>query len=98
MTLLDEIAAAGGRIEARGDRLRLAAPKPLPPDLIARVRDAKPALLAEIAARAEAEAERAAIVRVRRRDPRACGQGVRPARSRPAARRRAAQALAALRR
>ena len=50
--LLAEIADAGGRIEARGDRLRLSAPQPLPPDLVARVRDAKSALLAEIAARA----------------------------------------------
>ncbi len=50
--LLAEIAEAGGQIEARGDRLRLSAPQPLPPDLVARVRDAKPALLAEIAARA----------------------------------------------
>lgn len=72
MTLLDEIAAAGGRVEARGDRLRLAALKPLPPDLIARVRDAKPALLAEIAARAEAEAKRAAIVEYDAAIPGAC--------------------------
>jgi hypothetical protein len=46
--LLAEIAAVGGRIEVRGDRLRLTAPVPLPPELIARVRDAKPALLAAL--------------------------------------------------
>jgi hypothetical protein len=46
--LLAEVAEAGGRIEVHGDRLRLTAPKPLPPDLIARIRDAKPALLAAL--------------------------------------------------
>lgn len=47
--LLDEIAGAGARIEARGERLRLTAPKPLPADLVARIRTAKPALLAALA-------------------------------------------------
>lgn len=65
--LLAEIAEAGGRIEVSGDRLRLRAPKPLPAELIARVREAKAAVLAEIAGQAspswgEAEEERAAIV------------------------------------
>jgi hypothetical protein len=43
--LLAEVAAAGGWIEARGDRLRLMARGPLPPDLVERVRAMKPALL-----------------------------------------------------
>jgi hypothetical protein len=46
--LLAEVAEAGGRIEVHGDRLRLTAPKPLPPDLVARIRDAKPVLLAAL--------------------------------------------------
>jgi hypothetical protein len=47
--LLAEVGAAGGRIEARGDRLRLMARGPLPPDLVERVRAMKPALLAILA-------------------------------------------------
>lgn len=47
--LLAEIAGAGARIEARGERLRLTASKPLPADLVARIRAAKPALLAALA-------------------------------------------------
>jgi hypothetical protein len=46
--LLAEVAEAGGRIEVHGDRLRLTAPRPLPLDLVARIRDAKPALLAAL--------------------------------------------------
>jgi hypothetical protein len=46
--LLAEVAEAGGRIEVHGDRLRLTAPKPLPLDLVARIRDAKSALLAAL--------------------------------------------------
>jgi hypothetical protein len=37
------------RKKARGDRLRLTAPKPLLADLVARIRAAKPALLATLA-------------------------------------------------
>jgi hypothetical protein len=44
--LLAEVAEAGGRIELHGNRLRLAAPQPLPADLVARIRAAKPVLLA----------------------------------------------------
>jgi hypothetical protein len=46
--LLAEVAEAGGRIEARGDRLRLTAPQPLPADLVARIRAAKPALFSAL--------------------------------------------------
>ena len=47
--LLAQVAEAGGWIEARGDRLRVTAPQPLPADLVARIRAAKPALLAALA-------------------------------------------------
>jgi hypothetical protein len=46
--LLAEVAEAGGRVEARDDRLRLTAPQPLPADLVACIRAAKPALLAAL--------------------------------------------------
>lgn len=51
--VLAEVGAAGGWIEARGDRLRLMARGPLAPDLVERVRAAKPALLAIFAERAD---------------------------------------------
>lgn len=44
--LIASIRAAGGSIRRDGDVIELAAPKPLAPDLVARVRAAKPALLA----------------------------------------------------
>jgi hypothetical protein len=47
--LFDEIAGVGAWIEARGERPRLTAPKPLPADLVARIRAAKQALLAALA-------------------------------------------------
>lgn len=66
--LLTEIAEAGGQIEALGDRLRLTAPQPLPPDLVARVRNAKSTLLAEIAVRATWAATDATRVVIVKRD------------------------------
>ncbi|MGH7114465.1 MAG: hypothetical protein ACREE9_08220 [Stellaceae bacterium] len=44
-----EVADVGGQIEARGDRLLLSAPRPLPPALVARVAAAKPELLTALA-------------------------------------------------
>jgi hypothetical protein len=76
--LLDEIASAGGRIEAHGDRLRLRAPTPLPPELIARIRDAKPVLLAAISARETsiaAEPERIPAAKHDAAIPRAWAEG-----------------------
>jgi hypothetical protein len=43
--LIAAVRAAGGTIRRDGDMLELMAPRPLPPDLIARIRKAKPALL-----------------------------------------------------
>jgi hypothetical protein len=44
--LLASIGQAGGTIRRYGDKIELAAPAPLAPELIARIRAAKPALLA----------------------------------------------------
>src|SRR5271169_2689666 len=49
-SILAEVAEAGGRIEVHGDRLRLTAPQPLPADLVARIRAAKPVLTAALVA------------------------------------------------
>jgi hypothetical protein len=47
--LIIEVAAAGGVIQHAGDKIKLTAPQPLPADLFARIREAKPALLAILA-------------------------------------------------
>ena len=58
--LLAEIRAAGGEVVAIGPgRLKVRAPSPLPDDLMARLRAAKPELLATLG-RPCAESERAA--------------------------------------
>jgi hypothetical protein len=46
--LIAEIRAAGGTIRREGDMIELAAPRPLPADLVARIREAKPALLSAL--------------------------------------------------
>jgi hypothetical protein len=43
--LIVEVHAAGGMIRREGDMIELLAPRPLPADLVARIREAKPALL-----------------------------------------------------
>lgn len=43
--LIEQVRAVGGRIEAKGATLKLAAPKPLPDDLLAELRLHKPDLL-----------------------------------------------------
>jgi len=48
--LIEQVHAAGGRIEAKGATLKLAAPKPLPDALLAELRLHKPDLLAYLAA------------------------------------------------
>ena len=64
-----DVAAAGGRLTASGDRLTVAAPKPLPGALVAELRQHKPEILAYLThVRHEADdwaewvAERAAIL------------------------------------
>ena len=47
--LIAAVHAAGGTIRLDGDMIELAAPRPLPSDLVARIREAKPALLAALA-------------------------------------------------
>jgi hypothetical protein len=47
--LITEVAAAGGVIRRAGDKIELMAPQPLPADLVARIREAKLALLAILA-------------------------------------------------
>jgi hypothetical protein len=44
--LIGAVRAAGGIIRREGDMIELAAPRPLPPALVARIRQAKAALLA----------------------------------------------------
>lgn len=51
--LINAVRAAGGTIRRDGDKIELAAPKPLAPELIARVRAAKPVLLAVLDAPAD---------------------------------------------
>jgi hypothetical protein len=46
--LIAEIRAAGGTIRREGDMIELAAPRPLPAHLVARIREAKPALLSAL--------------------------------------------------
>lgn len=48
--LIEQVHAAGGRIEAKGATLKLAAPKPLPDALMAELRLHKPDLLAYLTA------------------------------------------------
>lgn len=48
--LIEQVHAAGGRIEAKGATLKLAAPKPLPDTLLAELRLHKPDLLAYLTA------------------------------------------------
>lgn len=43
--LIEQVHAAGGRIEAKGETLKLAAPKPLPDDLMSELRQHKGELL-----------------------------------------------------
>ena len=66
---VDEVARLGAHLTCDGDRLRLVPPagKPLPPDLIARGRELKPALLELLRSDADQDRrdtfeERAAIV------------------------------------
>jgi hypothetical protein len=47
--LIAAVGAAGGTIRRDGDNIELTAPRPLPADLVARIRAAKPALLAALA-------------------------------------------------
>src|SRR5258708_2726269 len=47
--LISAVYAAGGTIRRVGDMIELAAPAPLSADLVARVREAKPALLSALA-------------------------------------------------
>ena len=44
--LLAQVKAHGGTVEARGDRLRLTAPEPLPPGLVETLRERKGEILA----------------------------------------------------
>jgi hypothetical protein len=44
--LIDAVHEAGGTIRCDGDKLELTAPRPLPSDLVARIREAKPVLFA----------------------------------------------------
>jgi hypothetical protein len=46
--LIAEVHAAGGTIRRDGDMIELAAPHPLSADLVARIREAKPALLSAL--------------------------------------------------
>jgi hypothetical protein len=46
--LIAAVYAAGGTIRGDGDMIELAAPRPLSPDLVARIRGAKPALLSAL--------------------------------------------------
>ena len=46
--LLDRVRAAGGEIEARGDRLKVRAPAPLCDGLLAELRIRKPEILTEL--------------------------------------------------
>ncbi len=59
--LLARAEAAGVRVEAAGDRLRLTAPRPPPPALLHDLAGAKAELLALLQAKADAAAERAAV-------------------------------------
>jgi hypothetical protein len=47
--LIAAVRAAGGAIRRDGDRIELMAPQPLPPELVARIREAKPTLLTILA-------------------------------------------------
>jgi hypothetical protein len=47
--LISAVHAAGGTIRRDGDMIELSAPAPLSADLVARIREAKPALLAALA-------------------------------------------------
>jgi hypothetical protein len=47
--LIVAVRAAGGMVRRDGDTIEVAAPAPLPPDLIARIREAKSALLIVLA-------------------------------------------------
>jgi hypothetical protein len=60
--LLARAEAAGVRLEAAGDRLRLLAAKPPPPALLHDLAGAKGELLALLECRADEAAERAAIL------------------------------------
>ena len=51
--LIAAVVAAGGVIRRDGDMIELAAPRPLPRGLVARIREAKPALLAILAETAD---------------------------------------------
>jgi len=60
--LLAELTQLGAAIDACGGTLKLRAPEPLSPDLLERVRAAKPEILAALSAPAAADIERAAII------------------------------------
>jgi hypothetical protein len=53
MSLITEIRAAGGIIRRDGNRIKIAASGPLPPDLVTRYRAARPELLGALADPAE---------------------------------------------
>lgn len=55
VTLIAEIKSAGGQIEARGDKLHLSAPKPLPVELLTKLREFKAEVLNFLAADATPE-------------------------------------------
>ncbi len=59
--ILARAEAAGVRVEAVGERLRLTAPSPPPPALLHDLAGAKAELLAVLQAKADEEGERAAI-------------------------------------
>lgn len=44
--LIEQVHIAGGRIQAKGDKLNLSAPEPLPADLMERLRQHKPEIMA----------------------------------------------------
>ncbi len=73
--LMDEVAQLGGRLSLNGDKVRVAAPAPLPDDLLAKLRELKPEIAKELAppvptydpARLQREADRRNSAAVRDR-------------------------------
>ena len=48
--LIDQVHAAGGHIRAQGDRLKLSAPEPLPPELMTSLREHKQEIMQALCA------------------------------------------------